>query len=82
MVQDRVSAVKDNSMRAGIEDDLDRGVSALISTTKLCQNVGKECKVKSARGKKRLSKFRSTRSENESVANHSAMYWAESIKWV
>ena len=48
MVQDRVSAVKDNSMRAGIEEDLDRGVPALISTTKLCQNVGKECKVKNA----------------------------------
>ena len=46
MVQDRVSAVKDNSMRAGIEDDLDRCVPALISTAKLCQNVGKECKVK------------------------------------
>ena len=43
-----MSAVKDNSMRAGIEDDLDRGVPALISTTKLCQNVGKECKVKIA----------------------------------
>ena len=49
VVQDRVSAVKDNSMRAGIEEDLDRGVPARISTTKLCQkNVGKECKVKNA----------------------------------
>ena len=49
VVQDRVSAVKDNSMKAGIEEDLDRGVSARISTTKLYQkNVGKECKVKNA----------------------------------
>ena len=53
-------------MRAGIEEDLDLGVPALISTaklagieedldwgaliftTKLCQNVGKEWKVKNA----------------------------------
>ena len=55
VVQDRVSAVKDNSVRAAIENDLDRGVPALISTTKLCPNVGKECKVKNAWGKKRLS---------------------------
>ena len=48
VVQDRVSAVKDNSMRAGIDEDLDRGVPARISTTKLCQNVGKKCKVKNA----------------------------------
>ena len=48
MVQDRVSAVKDNSMRAGREDDLDQGVPALISTTKLYQNIGKERKVKNA----------------------------------
>ena len=48
VVQDRVSAVKDNSMKAGIEEDLDRGVPARMSTTKLCQNVGKKCKVKNA----------------------------------
>ena len=46
MVQDHVSAMKDNSMREGIEEDPDRGVPTRISTTKLCQNVGKECKVK------------------------------------
>ena len=49
VVQDRVLAVKNNSMRTGIEEDLDRGIPARISTTKLCQkNVGKECKVKNA----------------------------------
>ena len=45
VVQDRVSAVKDNSMRAGIEEDLDQGVPAHISTTKLCQKMS----VRSAR---------------------------------
>ena len=32
---------------------------------------------RSARGKKKTEKLK-----NESVANHSAMGWAESIKWV
>ena len=43
-----VSKLKGNSFYGKIIEDLIRGVPACISTTKLCQNVGKECKVKNA----------------------------------
>ena len=53
------------------------------------KNVGKERQVKKACGLKMLTQNRSASGKNiteclknESVANHSAMGWTESAKWV
>ena len=60
-------------MRADIEEDPEWGVPALFSVVK-----------RSARWKAPVGKKRSliTVAQNESVANYSAMNWAESTKWV
>ena len=50
MVRIRVPAVKDNSMRAGIEEDLDHGVFLPSSESQNCANVGNGSEAKKKAG--------------------------------